>query len=176
CAADWSQQQRPSKNRSGSVPSCSSAPPAATARRIARSRPLRVLVVVMAVSGGEVGLWSALHPVCRPRPLPGLIGATRNVFGARRKPCPSGKGRSALEDSALLRDAQAAPSRRWPPPPIQPRYRRRRPPCDDTTWPPLATGGVLQHPPTSPRPVGPPRSRRPRPPRRAAGRRRTPSR
>ena len=55
--------------------------------------------------------------------------------------------RSALKNSALLRDAQAAPSRRWPPPPIQPRYRRRRPPCEDTTWPPLATGGVLQHPP-----------------------------
>ena len=30
--------------------SCSCAPPAATARRIARSRPLRVLVVVIAVS------------------------------------------------------------------------------------------------------------------------------
>jgi hypothetical protein len=51
-AADWSQQHRPSKNRSGSAPSTSSAPPAATARRIARSRPLRVLVVVMAVSEG----------------------------------------------------------------------------------------------------------------------------
>jgi len=50
-AADWSQQQRPSRNRSGSVPKQSSAPPAATARRIARSRPLRVFVLVMAVSG-----------------------------------------------------------------------------------------------------------------------------
>ena len=30
--------------------SCSCAPPAATARRIARSRPLRVLVAVMAIS------------------------------------------------------------------------------------------------------------------------------
>jgi len=53
---------------------------------------------------------------------------------------------SALKTSALLRDAQAAPSLRWPPP-IQPRYRRWHPPCDGTTWPPLATGGALQHPP-----------------------------
>ena len=39
-AAGWSQRQLPSRNRSTSVPSCS-APPAATARTIARSRPLR---------------------------------------------------------------------------------------------------------------------------------------
>src|SRR5947199_3249452 len=57
--------------------------------------------------------------------------------------------RSALRSSALLRDAQAAPSLRWTPPPIQPRYRRRRPPCDDTTWPSLATGGALQRAPTA---------------------------
>src|SRR6185437_1123087 len=44
-AALWSQQYRPPRRRSGAAPSTSSAPPASTARRIARSRPLRVLVV-----------------------------------------------------------------------------------------------------------------------------------
>jgi glycosyl hydrolase family 10 len=62
-AAGWSQQQRPPRNRSGSVPSASSAPPAATARRIARSRPLKVLVAVMAVSeGARRELGSVMRP------------------------------------------------------------------------------------------------------------------
>ena len=45
CAADWSAQQRPSRNRSGSAPGASSAPPFATARRIARSRKLSVVPI-----------------------------------------------------------------------------------------------------------------------------------
>src|SRR5215216_6950694 len=60
----------------------------------------------------------------------------------------AGLTRSALKSSDLLRDAQAAPSRRWTNGPIQQRYRPVRPPCADTTWTPLATAGALQHPPS----------------------------
>ena len=49
-AADWSAAAAAVEEQVGLGAQRSSAPPAATARRIARSRPLRVLVVVMAVS------------------------------------------------------------------------------------------------------------------------------
>jgi hypothetical protein len=48
---------------------------------------------------------------------------------------------SALNNSGLLRDAQAAPSPRWTIEPAQQRYR------PDTTWTPLAAAGVVQDTP-----------------------------
>ena len=54
---------------------------------------------------------------------------------------PSRLLRSALNHSHLLRGAQAATSLRC------------RRPCDATTWPPLATAGVVQDPPTITLPI-----------------------
>src|SRR4029453_11477204 len=79
-------------------------------------------------------------------PVAGEGGGGGHVPPLQRARRPRRVG-GALKPSALLRDAQAAPSRRWPPPPIQPRYRWWHPPSDGTTWPPPPTGGCLQTPP-----------------------------
>ena len=75
-----------------------------------------------------------LHrPGAAATPAAGLVGGARAGRGA-----PEELGPTARLPAAPL---SALAARRYAP------VRRRRPPCDDTTWPPLATGGVPQHPP-----------------------------